>query len=222
MGLPGMTTPRWSMTYPEVSARRAVPTPAGSTRGLWWTVGLLVLRHQRLALGVSGALVSGCIALAPHLMSVTGDALPSLSPPGKVPVSSLERFLFGILITAGICISWPTSRRITLVRMMAAVAVAGVVLAAIHRRRDLEERHRFHEDKAANATLAALNRVSELNGFQKTVGCILLVDPKVESDPSVQRWFRLRDYHEALARKYEFAASHCWLPISSDPPLPGP
>jgi hypothetical protein len=37
---------------------------------------------------------------------------------------------------------------------------------------------------------------------------------------SVQRWQSLGAYHEALARKYEFATSNSWLPVSADPPPP--
>jgi hypothetical protein len=194
--------------------------PTGSPQGAWRTVGLFILRHQRLVAGGSGALVSGLVALVTHLMPVTGDALPGVHIQGHIAVSPLERFLFGILITVGICVCWPASRTITTLRMMVAVAVTGFVLAAIHRRWDLEANYRFHRDKASDASLAAMNRVAELGGFQQAGTCLLLIDPEVESDPSFRRWDRLYAYHEAQARKYELATSHCWLPVSPDPPLP--
>jgi hypothetical protein len=38
--------------------------------------------------------------------------------------------------------------------------------------------------------------------------------------PGVERHRVLTDYHHALKLKYEYAASHPWLPVSSDPPEP--
>jgi hypothetical protein len=193
---------------------------AVSPRGSLSTVWQFLVRHQRVALALSGALVSGLAALVSALMPVTFDGLLDLAFQGRVAVSPLERFLFGLLVTTGICIGWPAARRITTLRMMAAVAVVGLIFAPIHRRWDLEERHQFHRDKAADARLGEMNRVAELDGFRSTGTCLLLVDPKVESDPSVQRWHRLLAYHESLARKYEFATSSSWLPVSPDPPPP--
>ena len=173
---------------------------------------------SRVAL--SGVLVSGLVALVSHLKSVTGDAFPYLSVDEHLAVSPLERLLLGLLMTTGICTGWPVARRISTLRMMAAVGVVGLIFAAIHRRCDLERRHHFHQDKAADAMLGEINRVAELDGFRPTGTCLLMVDPEVESDPSVQRWRRLGAYHEALARKYEFATSSSWLPVSPDPPPP--
>ena len=36
----------------------------------------------------------------------------------------------------------------------------------------------------------------------------------------VERHRVLTDYHHALKLKYEYAASHPWLPVSSDPAEP--
>jgi hypothetical protein len=44
-----------------------------------------------------------------------------------------------------------------------------------------------------------------------------LYDPCVEGFPG-----RLADHYLSLARKYERAASHPWLPVEPDPPLPEP
>ncbi len=192
----------------------------GPPYGAWRTIGLFTLRHRRLVAGGSGALASGLVALVTHLMSVTGDVIPGVYLQGYIPVSPLEWFLFGILITAGICVVWPASRTIATFRMMVAVAVTGFVLAAIHRRWDLEASYRFHQDQASDASLSAMNRVLELDGFQQTGTCLVLIDLKVESDPSFRRWSRLSAYHEAQARKYELATSHCWLPVAPDSPLP--
>jgi hypothetical protein len=191
-----------------------------SPRESRWIVWRFLIRRQRVALALSGVLVSGLVALVSQLKSVTGDALFDLALQGHVAVSPLERFLFGLLITAGICIGWPVARRISTLRMMAAVAVVGLIFATIHRRWDLEGRHQYHRDKAADALFGEINRVAELDGYRPTGTCLLMVDPNVESDLSVQRWHRLGAYHEALARKYEFATSSSWLPVSSDPPPP--
>jgi hypothetical protein len=192
----------------------------GSTRGAWWTVGRSRLRQQTVAAGVWGVLVSGLVALLTHLMSVAGPAIPGIPIPGHIGVSPLEWFLFGILMTTGICISWPVARRITTRRVMTAVAVVGVLFATIPRRWDLEGKHRFHSDRATDARLAGMNRILERHGFQPTGGCLVLVDPSVESDPWVQRWRRLHAYHQAQAQKYAFATSHSWLPVAPDPRPP--
>jgi hypothetical protein len=172
-------------------------------------------------LSLSRTLVRGLVALVAYVRSMTDDAFPSIPQlPSPVAVSPVERFLFGILTPTGVCVIWPVARKVTTLPMMAAVAVVGVMPAAVHGRWDLEGRHRFHDDKAADARFAAMNPVLELHGFQRTGTCLILVDPRVESDPSVQRLARLCAYHEALASKYTFAASHSWLPLSPDPPPP--
>jgi hypothetical protein len=38
----------------------------------------------------------------------------------------------------------------------------------------------------------------------------------------VERYSGLAAYHAALARKYEYAADHPWLPVELDPPPPEP
>jgi hypothetical protein len=40
------------------------------------------------------------------------------------------------------------------------------------------------------------------------------------ASPGIERHRVLTDYHKALNLKYEYAASHPWLPVSSDPPEP--
>jgi hypothetical protein len=190
-----------------------------SPRESRWNVWRFLIRRQRVAVALSGVLVSGLVALVSHLKSVTADAF-YLSVDEHIAVFPMERFLFGLLMTAGICTGWPVARRISALRMIAAVAVVGLIFATIHRRWDLERRHYFHRDKAAHAMLGGINRVAELDGFRPTGTCLVLVDPNVESDPSVQRWRSLGAYHEALARKYEFATSSSWLPVPADPPPP--
>jgi hypothetical protein len=96
---------------------------AVSPRESRWTVWRFVTRRQRVALALSGVLVSGLVALVSRLMSVTDNGLHDFA---HVAVSPLERFLFGLLMTAGISIGWPVARRISMLRMMAAVAVGEI------------------------------------------------------------------------------------------------
>jgi hypothetical protein len=94
--------------------------------------------------------------------------------------------------------------RFTVRRLMVAVAVVAVAIAGI----DLAH-------KAIGYRLAASRHAMIQHG---------LVLPESGPAELIERAKRhndkLRAYHESLRRKYEFAASHPWLPVAPDPPEP--
>jgi hypothetical protein len=110
--------------------------------------------------------------------------------------------------------------RFAVQRLMVAVAISAAVLTAIQRRLEFQERCRSHRNKAGEARIASLNRYLELDAFQPTETCAVFIDPSARSDVRVQRYGRLADYHEALARKYDRAARRPWWPVAPDPPEP--
>ena len=86
--------------------------------------------------------------------------------------------------------------RFTVRRMMVLVAILGLMIAAFERRQRfgwIASEHRAHVPKHMFPT--------------KPVGM------------GDKEW-RPLEWHESMARKYEYAASHPWLPVAPDPPEP--
>jgi hypothetical protein len=97
--------------------------------------------------------------------------------------------------------------RFTVRRLMVAVAIVGVLLAAVlglERRREwLRRLSQRHESRAMVCDM------------EKLIGAM----NRQPATWLANRQARL-EYHKSLARKYRQAASHPWLPVAPDPPEP--
>ena len=94
--------------------------------------------------------------------------------------------------------------------LMIAVAVLGIAFGGIAGLQRMNQRmQRFH-------ALAREHRHREIVNRLTVQGLVM----QGAASPGVERHRVLTEYHKALKLKYEYAASHPWLPVSSDPPEP--
>jgi hypothetical protein len=110
--------------------------------------------------------------------------------------------------------------RLTIRSVMVIVAVVALALAAEATRRriaNLSSAYRVraleHQNKVELATLNAIDSKSAYRRGQPP-------DPKYAEWSA--RFRRLAEFHYAMMRKYERAASRPWIPIDSDPTPPQP
>ena len=94
-----------------------------------------------------------------------------------------------------------TRPRITVRRLMIAVAVAGVGLGLIARR----ERFRRVADHHHRKVMDGID--TSCNWYSSTAA----------DDDAIRL-----DWHESMMLRYNFAADHPWLPLGVDPPEPSP
>ncbi len=94
--------------------------------------------------------------------------------------------------------------------LMIAVAVLGIAFGGLAglQRMDLR-RQRFRTLAGHHLQRGIVNRLT-LEGS--------LAHRAAKAD--TERYRMLAEYHHALNLKYEYAARHPWLPVSSDPPEP--
>jgi hypothetical protein len=99
--------------------------------------------------------------------------------------------------------------RITIARMMAAVAIIALLLGAV-----AILRHRAHFQRLADFHAQAARQIRpERGGIIGPDGAythLALADP------------RFANYHQDMAGKYQRAARKPWLPVAPDPPEPKP
>jgi hypothetical protein len=121
--------------------------------------------------------------------------------------------------------------RFTVRRMMVAVAIAAIPLAAITRGRHLAAVERRHRTEAASC----IERFESLNlAMPLKPGATCGGDVKDKDDDEIERdleltfgrgsamyrTFRLWRHHRDLAERYQAARRRPWLPVEPDPPLP--
>ena len=94
--------------------------------------------------------------------------------------------------------------------LMNAVAVLGIAFGG------LVGLHRMDQRRQRLRALAQNHRQRGVVNRLALEGLLAHRAPKADTER-----YRLRaEYHQALNQKYEYAARHPWLPVSSDPPGP--
>jgi hypothetical protein len=94
--------------------------------------------------------------------------------------------------------------------LMIAVAVLGIAFGGLAGLQQMSQR---------SVTLRALARNHRHRGLVNRLTLELLVAQRA-AKADTERYRMRAEYHNALDRKYEYAARHPWLPVSSDPPEP--
>ena len=102
--------------------------------------------------------------------------------------------------------------RLTIRRLMVAVAMMGVMLGLVvglwHRSENYRRGALTHAGEALLCEDAAWGVVRMTNGS------------KEEAASQAGALLLLKAHHEAMREKYERAARHPWLPVAPDPPEP--
>jgi hypothetical protein len=98
--------------------------------------------------------------------------------------------------------------RFTVRRMMIVVGLAALVMWV---GRTLQERRGRFEKRA---------QVEARAGLREIMKYVYRVSPGTTVPQSFFEDFPKVRYHEALDKKYRFAALHPWLPVEPDPPEP--
>ena len=94
--------------------------------------------------------------------------------------------------------------------LMIAVAVLGIAFGSLAGLLRLGQRtQRFRALAAQHGQRETVNRLA-VQGLMM----------QGAANPGIERHRVLTEYHHALNLKYQYAASHPWLPVSSDPPEP--
>jgi hypothetical protein len=94
--------------------------------------------------------------------------------------------------------------------VMIAVAVLAIALGGLAGLQQLGQRMQRFRALARNHRQQGIVNRLRLEG--------LVAHQAAKAD--IERYRTRADYHDALNRKYEYAARHPWLPVSSDPPEP--
>jgi hypothetical protein len=116
--------------------------------------------------------------------------------------------------------------RFTVRRMMVAVAVVGPLVGLMMRHLQFRRMVAFHDSQVfesfeikplprkAGSPGLALASITVFNRFGRPVDCVDQAGDAMKRLASRSAW------HEALRRKFEYAATHPWLPVAPDPPEP--
>ena len=90
--------------------------------------------------------------------------------------------------------------------LMIAVAVLGIAFGGLAGLRQMDQRRQRFRALARNHLVNRLTLIG------------LAEHQAAKAD--TERYRMRAEYHLALNQKYQYAASHPWLPVSSDPPEP--
>jgi hypothetical protein len=124
--------------------------------------------------------------------------------------------------------------RMTTRRWMIAAAVVAVAFWGLHVRRQREAERRLvqkYEHKAQfNEEMVQMLMTGHVQELERSITCKLAPGPgehdpfpslSIESSRNFILGFkRQAAYFRQLAKKYEYAASHPWEPVTPDPPRP--
>jgi hypothetical protein len=123
--------------------------------------------------------------------------------------------------------------RLTVRLLMVAVAVVGVSLGLIKRRFEFLQVADHHDSRISvsmDGGITSQGNIHHQNGrgdFIFDEPLIVLIPKGVSEDEMRRRMLTARrrleanqDWHKAMRRKYQLAASRPWLPVASDPPEP--
>jgi hypothetical protein len=123
-----------------------------------------------------------------------------------------------------------TTRRWMIAVAVVALPMGGYSLKRLHD--GFMDRARYHAESATDCFEAENNAQKYIEGTDSLLESIgedgsadrfdvsRLKADRADMARNVIEWKRLVAYHAAMARKYENAARHPWLPVEPDPPEP--